>query len=213
MKRLLLLFFFSGLLVSAYAEYAEVPFKLCEDASHQDRVVDTAVPEQLGMFVEKITEIIEHEIINDHRPLEEVVLSKALRVQFANEPVLPLKDWVKLLFRSHGLFQLSSRIGFYAVIYLKRLHDKKMKLGYYNIRRTFMICCLVAYKTFDDDALSMRTNDYWISIAFRFLKDSYPLELVNEMEHEILRILDWRTEVRVSEMDWLLSRYFTIDKP
>lgn len=213
MKKLLVFLFLFGWYLNGSATFAEPSFKLCEDVAHEGTVVDIALPVQLDIFCEKTSTIIERELINDTRPLDDVHFTDEQQIQFRNEPTLSLGEWVKHLFRPRGDFQLSSRMAFYAIIYLKRLRDKKMKIGWYNIRRLFMIGCLIAYKTFDDDACRRRVIGLWFNTILGPLNVHYSIKLLKLMELEILGILGWKTEVRVPEMDWFLRLYFPYRRP
>lgn len=169
-------------------------------------------PEELDNFAERIEILLNNMMPTQTHP---PILPEEYK-----EPPMPLKEWIKYIFRkipfnNGSTFQLDPLIGFGGIILLKKILKRinhENLFGQFNVKRLFMIACLLTYKISDDDALKM-DNRHWAYWVLGRWKSFYPVQLLTHLENEFLKRTDWQITPSREELIALAEQYAKIEIP
>ncbi|KAL0215290.1 hypothetical protein P9112_007474 [Eukaryota sp. TZLM1-RC] len=121
---------------------------------------------------------------------------------FGSEPTVSFPVWIR---RIVSKSEASLECAFVALYYLSKIQAKFPQLRYSstNAHRCFLVAFMLASKFCEDCTFQ---NPSWRIIGYSF----YSLEILNAMEVEFIKLLDWNLHVSPNDLQGFLSNYKNI---
>ncbi|KAL0235326.1 hypothetical protein GEMRC1_001908 [Eukaryota sp. GEM-RC1] len=133
------------------------------------------------------------------------VAPQSVPKRFGNEPPCQMDIWIRRI-TSYG--NLDAFISLVAVFYLFKIHqlNPQLRFSKVNAHRCFLVAAILASKYSEDRTY---LNNDWATIGFSY----YPVSLLNQMEIEMLKLLNFELSFKMKELsEFLEFQLQTIEK-